>query len=331
MPAEWEPHEACLMAWPCRRELWGDQLELAKREYAAVAQAIAAFEPVIVLCRDADRLEVVDRCGAGTEPLVAPLDDSWVRDNGPAIVRAPNGRRAVVKFRFNAWGERFAPYDADARVPDLIAAHFGLPLYEAPFVLEGGAFLVDGDRTLLTTEQCLLHPNRNPGVSRAKMESLLGDYLGIEKVLWIPHGMADDDGEAATDGHVDGVAHYLAPGRIGLLIPDDPADPNHALGLANLEALGAQVDARGRALDVTPVRSISYPSLGGDELGIAYLNTYLANGAAIMPTGGDRDIDDRAAAEIGALFPDRELVRVPAVAIAYGGGGPHCITQQIPR
>jgi agmatine deiminase len=177
MPAEWAPHQACLMEWPTRTraELWGELFEEAKREYATVARAIAAFEPVIMVADPAQAGEAHDHCGAGIEILPVPIDDSWMRDNGPIFVADPRGRLALVHFEFNAWGERYLPYDRDALVPAAIAAHLGVRRYAAPFVLEGGSIFVDGEGTLLTTEQCLLNPNRNPALSRAGIERGLRD------------------------------------------------------------------------------------------------------------------------------------------------------------
>ena len=188
MPAEWEPHAMCLMAWPCRRELWRDRLAEARDEYAGVARAIGDFERVLVIANPGDADDIRNRCGSGVDVFELPIDDSWIRDNGPVFVRDARGSLAVVAFGFNAWGDRWHPYDDDARVPERIAAHLGLPLYRAPFVLEGGAFMVDGEGTVVTTEQCLLSPNRNPGLDRSAIEAGLRDYLGASTVVWLPYG-----------------------------------------------------------------------------------------------------------------------------------------------
>jgi agmatine deiminase len=192
MPAEFGPHQACLMEWPTttRKEFWGSQFEQAKADYAEVARAIATFEPVVMVCEPAASKEVRDRCGAGTEPLEIPIDDSWMRDNGPIFVVDGNGRVALVHFRFNSWGEKYLPYDRDAEVPRHIASHLGMRRYEAPFVLEGGSIFVDGEGTLITTEQCLLNPNRNPTMTREQIEDGLRDYLGVEEIVWLPKGIA---------------------------------------------------------------------------------------------------------------------------------------------
>ncbi len=322
MPAEWEPHAGCLMAWPTRRDLWGGRFEEAKHDYAVVARAIADFEPVLMACVPGAAAEVRDMCGSGVEVLEIPINDSWARDSGPIFVRDGSGNVAAVKFRFNAWGERWHPYDDDARLPDRIAEHLGMPLFVAPFVLEGGAILTDGEGTLLTTEQCLLNKNRNPTMTRAEIERGLRDFLGATKVIWLPFGHSLDVGPEGTDGHVDGVAQYLAPGRVLLEAPADRASSEFASSQANLARLGAATDAAGRTLEVT----VLDPAAAS---GVSYANHYLANGAVIVPTTGDAS-EDHVLAFLAAVYPDRTIVGVPGAALAYGGGGPHCITQQIP-
>lgn len=322
MPPEWAPHDGCLMAWPCRRELWGAHLEAAKDDYAAVARAVARFEPVLMACPPGSAGEVERRCGPGVEPIEVPLDDSWARDSGPILVRHPDGRVAVVDFRFNAWGERWHPYADDDRLPIRIAEHLGLPLFSSPLVLEGGSFFVDGDGLLVTTEQCLLDPNRNPGLDRAGIEQRLRDDLGVERIAWIPYGHSGDVGPEGTDGHVDGVAQLLGPGHVLLERRSDPTSTEYERGNANLAALRAASRPDGRPLEV----STFDPGWDGP---VSYLNLYLANGAAIVPIAGD-ERDRRALDALAALMPDREIVGVPGRVLAFGGGGPHCITQQLP-
>ena len=188
MPAEWAPHEACLMAWPSREALWDGRLDEAKRDYAAVARAVSDFEPVLMACNPGFAAEVRDMCGSAVEPLEVPINDSWARDSGPIFVKDSAGSVAAVKFGFNAWGNRWHPHDDDARLPERIASHLGVRLFEAPLVLEGGSIFVDGHGTLLTTEQCLLNPNRNPHLSRDEIEALLKEYLGVSTVVWLPFG-----------------------------------------------------------------------------------------------------------------------------------------------
>jgi agmatine deiminase len=322
MPPEWAPHAATLMAWPSRPDLWNERLDDAQREYASVATAVAEFEPVIMVCNPGDERLVRDRCGGNVEPLAIPIDDSWMRDSGPIFVQDADGRVAVVKFGFNAWGERFHPYDSDDAIPYRIAEHLGMQTFTAPFILEGGALLVDGEGTLLTTEACLLNPNRNPDMTKEQIEQGLRDYLGVETVVWLPHGMAADVGPNATDGHVDGVAQYLAPGHVLLLAPEDPADNDHAFGQENLRRLESVKDARGRTFEITRLDV-------GAGAKLCYANHYLANGGVIVPAAGD-ERDAEALEQLSKVYPDRTVVGVPGVTIDYGGGGPHCITQQIP-
>ncbi|HEX2784039.1 MAG TPA: agmatine deiminase family protein [Ilumatobacteraceae bacterium] len=323
MPAEWEPHAACLMAWPSRSELWVDRLVDAQRDYAAVARAIAVYEPVVMVCNPGHAAEVHDLCGSGTMPIEIPINDSWSRDNGPAFVRNAAGEMALVGFGFNAWGNRWHPYDDDARLPGRLADRLALPFFQAPFVLEGGSFFVDGEGTAITTEQCLLNPNRNPQLSRAEIEQGLKDYLGASTVIWLPFGHSLDTGPAGTDGHVDGVLQYASPGRVLLEVVSDPTSPEFSRGRANLERLMVSRDAAGRQFEIVTLDP-------GPAATVSYANHYLANGAVIVPVGGD-DADDPALATLRMLHPDREIVGVPGRTIAYGGGGPHCITQQIPE
>ncbi|MGB8858139.1 MAG: agmatine deiminase family protein [Ilumatobacteraceae bacterium] len=323
MPAEWAPHAGCLMAWPSRAELWGARLPAAKRDYASVAAAIARFEPVVMVCSPGHAGEVRSLCGVGVTPLEIPINDSWSRDSGPAFVRNASGEIAVVGFGFNAWGNRWHPHDDDARLGLRIAEWLHLPFFAAPFVLEGGSFFVDGEGTVITTEQCLLNPNRNPHLSQAEIEQGLKDHLGATTVIWLPFGHSLDTGPAGTDGHVDGVLQYVAPGRVMLELVDDPASPEHDRGMANLTVLRGVRDAAGRTLEI----EILDP---GAEATVSYANHYLANGAVIVPVAGSGEEDGPALTALQTMYPHREVVGVPGATLAFGGGGPHCITQQIP-
>lgn len=321
LPPEWQAHAGCLMAWPTRTELWKDELAGAKADYASIAEAISAYEPVIMVCRPQDVAEVRERCGSEVEPLALPLDDSWMRDTGPIFVRNAAGEIAAVDFEFNAWGRRWHPYEDDARLAERICQHLGVRRYSAPMVLEGGAISVDGAGLLLTTEQCLLKPNRNPHMSRADMEEVLRSYLGIESVLWLATGHSLDVGPAGTDGHIDGVAAFAGPGHVVLEVPSDPNHPETPGARANLERLEAATDLAGAPLQISIVDPGSDPD-------VSYVNFYLANGAVIVPVGPTPH--EPALEAIAAAYPDRKVVPVPGDTVALGGGGPHCITQQIP-
>jgi agmatine deiminase len=330
MPAEFEPHERCLIAWPTRtRDYWAEHYMLAQHTYAAVARAIARFEPVTVLARPGEGAEARSCCGLdGVDVVEMPLDDSWIRDSGPNVVRRPDGARALADFAFNSWGERYVPYDDDARIGERLAAHLGLPRYSTPMVLEGGSITVDGEGTLITTESCLLHPSRNPGMTKPEIEQELKDFLGVDKVIWLKSGLGLDE-DPDTDGHVDGVAAFIGPARVLLHMVRDPQHPDFENLAENRRRLET-TDALGRPLEVVELDLRSSPvRLGGKDLVETYVNFYQANGGVVVPTAGTAD-DLPALERLGEVFPDRAVVGVPTPVVGYGGGGVHCITQQVP-
>jgi len=330
MPAEYAPHERCLIAWPPRTRLfWGEYYMLAQHTYAAVAQAIARFEPVLVVARPGEGAEARSYCGSdGIEVVELPLDDSWIRDSGPIFVRRPDGETAVADFAFNSWGERYLPYDQDALIGERLADHFGVKRFATPMVLEGGSITVDGEGTLVTTESCLLHPTRNPGLTKDEIEQELKDFLGVEKVIWLVSGLGLEE-DPDTDGHVDGVAAFIGPSRVLLHMVRDPQHPDYANLQENRRRLET-TDALGRPLEIVELDLRSAPvSVGGREIVETYINFYQANGAVIVPTAGNAD-DLPALERLRDIFAGREVVGVPAPVIAYGGGGIHCITQQVP-
>jgi len=229
-------------------------------------------------------------------------------------------------FRFNSWGERFLPYHSDAASAEAILGELGIERIASELVLEGGAVTVDGEGTLITTEQCVLNPNRNPGLSREAIEAELRARLGAEKVIWLPFGQYEDE---HTDGHVDGVCTYVRPGVVMAQTCDDPANANQRLLAENLDVLRAAIDAAGRALEVIELPLLPYFDFDGSELTVSYVNFYVANGGVVVPLA-DHPMDAEALSVIAAAFPDREVVGVPGRVVSYGGGGPHCITQQVP-
>ena len=320
IPAEWEPHERTLMGWPCRRELWGETIEQARADYAEVANAIAEFEPVTMIANPGGDAEQARRaCGESVSVAELPLDDSWLRDSGPIYVYAPQGRRLAVHFRFNAWGEKFSPWDRDAAVGALIAEQLGDEVVSVPLVLEGGSILSDGAGTLLSTEQCLLNPNRNPSLSRTQIEDELRAYLGIDRIVWLGNGLVED---RDTDGHVDLIAAFTAPGRVMLQTVTD-GNPNYE----GCEQNRARLQAAG--IEVLELPFLPYYEVAGAIVAASYLNFYLCNGAVIVPASGAAS-DAEAVTIIAGAYPGREVVTVPGDVLAYGGGGPHCITQQVP-
>jgi agmatine deiminase len=329
MPAEWWPHERCLIAWPtASRAYWGELYLLAQATHAAVARAVARFEPVLVVARPGEGGNARSYCGSDNiEVVELPIDDSWIRDNGPCFLLDPEGRRAVADFAFNAWGEKYLPYDKDAELTRLLCDQFGWERFVAPMVLEGGAFTVDGEGTLVTTESCLLHPTRNPHLGREQQEGILRDYLGAEKVVWLKAGRTE---ATDTDGHVDGVCHFVAPGRVILHMVRKPEHVDFENFSQNRRVLDETTDAGGRAFDVLEMDHRTTTDIGGKHLTVTYVNSYQANGGLIVPTAGSA-YDDRALDRLREVFPEREVVGVPTPVLAYGGGGIHCITQQVPE
>jgi agmatine deiminase len=295
-------------------------MDQARDDYAAVANAVAAFEPVTMIANSgADAALARAACGAGVEIVELELDDSWLRDCGPIYVVDEAGERLAVHFAFNAWGGKFPPWDHDAAVGRLIAERLGDPVVESLMVLEGGSILTDGQGTLLTTEQCLLNPNRNPSLSREQIESELRLRLGVERIVWLGMGLIED---RDTDGHVDLIAAFTRPGHVLLQMVGE-ANPNVEHCLDNRARLAAA------GIDVTELPLLPYDEIAGEAIAASYLNFYICNGAVIVPVAG-AETDQEALSVIATAYPGREVVPVPGLVLAYGGGGPHCITQQVP-
>ena len=327
MPAEWESHSRCWMAWPCREEAWGEHMDAARTAYADVARAIADFEPVTMVCNPADVAEASLTLGNGTpiDVVSMEIDDSWLRDSGPTFLLDRSGHLAGAHWRFNAWGQKYQPYSRDAVVAKRILKHVGARRFRAPFVLEGGAVHVDGEGTVLTTEQCLLNPNRNPDTTKAEVEQNLRDWLGVSNVIWLPEGLEDDE----TDGHVDEIACFVRPGVVLALSTDDKSDGNFDVLQTNLDILRSAKDAKGRPLQVITVPQPARQEHRGKRLSLSYVNFYIANGGVVMPAF-DVAEDERAFRIVRDAFPNRRVVQVHARDIFLGGGGIHCITQQQP-
>jgi agmatine deiminase len=321
MPAEYAPHERTLMAWPARADMWGEHFEAAKADYAEIANAIAAFEPVLMVADPSQRKQARAACGDGVVVSEIPIDDSWMRDAGPIFVLDGAGGRAGVDFGFNAWGEKFEPYDKDAEVAARVLERLREERIDArDLILEGGSITVDGEGMLIATEQTLLHPSRNPGLSRDQIARRLQEALGVHTVVWLGHGLVEDHD---TDGHVDNVCAWIRPGRVLAQTVADEANPNWRRMRENVERLHAA------GLEVVELPLLPYVDHDGPPTVVPYTNFYLCNGAVIVPVAG-QETDGEAMALLGGLYPGREVVPVPGVTLALGGGGVHCITQQIP-
>ena len=321
MPAEFAAHDRTLMAWPARESMWGEHFEAAKASYAEVANAIAAFEPVTMVAAPSQRKQARAACGGGVTVSELPIDDSWMRDNGPIFVLDGTGRRAAVDFGFNAWGRRFLPYADDAAVTARLLERTREERIDATdFILEGGSIAVDGEGVLVTTEQCLLHPKRNPKLSRDEIARRLQRELGVHTVIWLGQGLVED---FDTDGHVDNLCAFIAPGRVLAQTVGDEANPNWDNTRENVERL------RAAGLEVEELPLLPYVDHDGPPTVVPYTNFYICNGGLIVPVAG-QETDDEALALLGGLYPGREVVAVPGVTLALGGGGVHCVTQQVP-
>ena len=329
MPGEWHPHKRCWMAWPSNKAGYSGRFAEARQASARVSRAIAQFEPVIMLANEADVDAAQSLCGPDVSVQAAPIDDGWFRDNGPSFVIDAGGALAGINWDFNGWGcKPGIPYERDRAVSRLILEREGIACIDAPLILEGGSFHVDGEGTLLTTEQCLLNPNRNSHLSRREIEAHLENYLGVDKVIWLKQGVIDD----ITDGHIDLLAAFVAPSKVLALACDDPADANYAAIADNLEILRSAKDARGRLLEVieVPQPPAAYNEATGTRLGLSHLNFYLANGGIILPAFGEEKSDTQALGLFREVFKDLDVVQVDARDLLYAGGNIHCITQQEP-
>mgnify|MGYP005811762181 CR=1 FL=1 len=326
LPAEWEPHAATAMCWPARPELWNGRQADAESAHAAVARAIAAYEPVTMIAapRAVERAEAL--CGPTVDVVELPIDDSWFRDSGPIYV-VDDGDLVATDWTFNAWGEKFAPFADDALAARRFATTRGDAVRTIDVVLEGGAITSDGEGTIATTTQCLLHPNRNPSMTMTEIEDALRRELGARRVLWLPYGLALDDD---TDGHVDNVAAFAAPGHLVLQGCADADEEDWLrLDVDRRVASGAH-DAEGRPLTVTTVPVLPFAEVDGVRVPVPYLNYYVGNGFVLVPTC-DHPADADMLALIGEQYPGRDVIGLDVGAIlALGGGGIHCITQQIP-
>lgn len=337
MPAEWEPHRAVWLAWPSHAELWGDEeLSAAQQELVGLCAAIADVEGaprgevLEVVCRtDEDEKNARERLGPlGARTHRAEYGDIWLRDTAPIFVEVDGALRPQV-LRFNGWGGKYA-LPGDAELARTIAGFSGLPADEHDLVLEGGAIELDGEGTLLTTRQCLLHPNRNPHLDQRAIEEKLREIFGVEAILWLEDGLLHDH----TDGHVDTIARFVAPGRVVCMAPSGADDPNREVLERIARDLSRMKDARGRSLDVVRVPS---PGLvtgrvdeGEDVMPASHVNFYVGNTTVVVPVYGTR-WDDAVVEAIAPLFPGRKVVGRLCRTILEGGGGFHCITQQEPR
>lgn len=347
MPGEFERHSGCWMLWPERTDTWRLGARPAQAAFVAVAAAIAMSEPVTVGVSGRHYQSARARLPTKIRVVELSSNDAWMRDVGPTFVVDAKGGVRGVDWIFNAWGGLggglYFPWDQDDLVAQKVLEIEGRDRYRAPFVLEGGSIHVDGQGTLITTEECLLNPNRNPHLDKGAIEILLHEYLGITSVIWLGKGVYNDE----TDGHVDNLCCFARPGEVVLAWSDNRRDPQYAISRDAFARLAEARDARGRRLKVhklvqpgplkrTTAEAAGVDSLdgtqarrGGDRLAASYVNFYIGNEVVVMPLLDARH-DRDALTTLRRVFPGRTVVGVPAREILLGGGNIHCITQQVP-
>lgn len=329
IPAEWELHRAMWVGWPSHAELWEDNLEPAQAEVEALVRALAGpgREQVKLLVGKPEALADAKARFAGVEGVQVIhglFGDIWLRDTGPIF---GEGSSRAAAFRFNGWGGKYE-LEHDDTVATQIGQQSGTPLDRHDFILEGGALDHDGSGTILTTRQCLLNPNRNPEWTEDKAEAALAEALGARKVLWLGDGLLNDH----TDGHVDNLARFVAPGVVAHPVAWGRGDPNDDVYAEVARTLSQMTDAEGRPIRLLPLPSPGFvPDEDGRPIPASHMNFLIANGAVIVPTYGDETAARLVCEGLATVFPDREIIPLPSNAILPGGGSFHCISQQEPQ
>ncbi|HEU5169404.1 MAG TPA: agmatine deiminase family protein [Gemmatimonadales bacterium] len=335
MPAEWEPHRGTWLSWPHKEESWPGRFGPVPAVFARVVRELADGEEVHVNVAGPAMEQQVRRIladeGASAGHVFFhhnPTNDAWCRDHGPIFVhRRVDGRleEAVIDWDFNAWGGKYPPWDLDDVIPTRIASEYGLPVFAPGIVMEGGSIEVNGRGTLLTTEACLLNPNRNPHLSRAAIERSLRDHLGVRHILWLGDGIEGDD----TDGHVDDLTRFVDPSTVVTVVEDDPSDANYEPLQANLARLRGMTDQDGRPLRIVPLPMPPPLYYDGQRLPASYANFYIGNRVVLVP-GYEPGRDAAARETLQRLFPDRHVVVLDCTELVWGLGAFHCVTQQWP-
>ncbi|EAC3736560.1 TPA: agmatine deiminase [Listeria monocytogenes] len=349
MPGEFEKHAGCYIIWPERPDNWRLGAKPAQKAFVDVATAISRFEPVTVVASSSQYVNARYMLPDEIRVVEMDNDDAWVRDSGPTFVVNDSGDVRGVDWSFNSWGGLvdglYFPWDKDDQVAQKICELERKDRYHlADFVLEGGSIHVDGEGTLVTTEECLLSEGRNPQLSKQQIEMVLKEYLNLEKIIWLKRGIYLDE----TNGHVDNIFNYVRPGVVALAWTDDETDPQYEISKECFDILSNETDAKGRKLEVhkinvpKPILITDEESKGvdavegtlpreeGDRLAASYINYYTANGGVVFPLFGDPN-DELAREKLRQLYPNCEVVGVKAREILLGGGNIHCITQQVPR
>jgi len=333
LPAEWEPHSAIWLAWPYDAETFPNRVEKAEAVFAEIINAVHGSEQVELLVLDEEmkaRASDFINC-AGADPLkinfhIIDYADVWLRDTGPIFVKDGTGKIVITKWIFNAWGNKFPELLKDGDIPEKISEWKNLPIVKPRVVIEGGAIDVNGQGVCLTTEQCLLNENRNPGQTKEDIEKFLEHYLDIRKTLWLKEGLVNDH----TDGHIDELARFVAPDKIVCAYEEDKQDENCRILQENYKMLSEATDINGESFEVVklPMPHMRYDD--GSKAPVSYTNFYIGNSVVLAATFNDKN-DTAALKILKGCFPGRRVVGVDCSDIIYGGGAVHCITQQEPK
>ena len=325
VPGRFEEHSCTFVTWPCK----GDkEIDLFRKEVATVVNIISKYEKTILIVDPEDLNNAKEQCSDIADMWPIPTDMSWIRDNGPIFIRNNNNEIAAVHFKFNGYGNKFTPYEKVKNIPSLIAKKLNIKCFASNLIVEGGGVSFDGEGTVITTEQMLMNSNRNSSFTRKQIEMELHKTLGIEKVIWLKKGLVEDKD---TDGHVDCVVEYIAPGKIIAQTVLERNNPNYELLQDNLKILNNANDAKGRKLEIVEMPYLPYfPKLyKGNSYVSPYTNYYIVNNAVLVPEV-DPKLDHLGFKIIENIFPERDIIAIPAFYQAIGGGGPGCITQQLP-
>ena len=335
MPAEFAPHRGTWLSWPHREASWPGKFEPVPGVFVEIVRHLVPHEEVHINVLDAGmEADIRRRLGRAGVPMAPvffhrnPTNDAWCRDHGPCFVqRVVNGEagEAIVDWGYNAWGGKYPPFDADDVIPSRIGHEFGLPVFHPGIVMEGGSIEPNGRGTLLTTESCLLNPNRNPSLSKEQIEGHLREFLGVRKILWLGEGIEGDD----TDGHVDDLTRFVDPGTVVTVLEDDPHDRNFEPLRDNLARLREMTDQDGRPLRVVTLPMPRAMYQDDQRLPASYANFYIANGVVLLPAY-DPAADGIARDTLQSLFPTRRVVLIDSVDLVWGLGSFHCVTQQWP-
>jgi agmatine deiminase len=332
-PAEWEQHEATWLSWPHKEASWPGKIETIYAPYVEFIKILAEGEQVRININDEETkafaLEHLQKAGANLSNIEFfdhPTNDAWCRDHGPAfLVNADRSKKVVVDWGYNAWGDKYPPYDLDDVIPTKIANHYKLPLFNPDIVMEGGSVEFNGKGTILTTTACLLNENRNPHLNKFQIEHYLMEYYGATQVLWLGDGIVGDD----TDGHIDDITRFVNEDTVLTVVESNPLDENYILLKENLEALKTMRLPNGNPLKIHELPMPSPVIHEDTRLPASYANFYIANKSVVVPTF--RDVNDQLALDIiQKVFPDRKVVGIDSTDIIWGLGSFHCLSQQEP-